>query len=137
MAIDSLSNEEKVDLLSRIRSLTADGDLTWKQVECAGNFQRDDVMQAQAGQFTFVLSSVDGDGVAPFDLIVLLEERKNPFAVVEMKALDEGGTGEVNDQLATLYEDVSRRLHRSEEIVRELFDTLDELPRKRMRPPER
>jgi hypothetical protein len=127
MAGNILSRDEQLDLLRRLKSLTSKGSITWQAIGRAKDFDRDDVSRAVSGDFVFLLSSIDGDGVAPYRLVVIRQGQPGTVAEVAMIPLDEGGSEIVNDMLSELYEEATRRSRRSDEAVRQLFDSLDRL----------
>jgi hypothetical protein len=132
MATNLLSVDEQVALLRRLTSLTANGTVKWHVVERSDTFERDDVFQTRVDAFVFVLSSADSDGVAPYELMVLhrpagTDQKTQRLAEIEMKPIDEAGPSLVNSLLDNLYTDVARRTLRSDETVRELFDSLERL----------
>lgn len=113
--------------------MTSKGLVTWDDSHDEDSFVRDDrlVGIAKKGIFGFILESVDGDGVAPYRLVVRRVDRQSnvahTIAIIEMEAVDKGGDREVNGMIEALYADAVRRARRSDEDVRELFQTLDEI----------
>ena len=131
-ANDFLDHNEKVRLLNALRGMTEAGRVTWENpTESEANIKRNDMFLTTIPGFGFVLSSVDRDGVAPYQLEIYqtrsTESPTDSVSVIQMTPLDENGDEEINRLIQSLYEDVLRRVRRPDEIIRKLFEAIDRL----------
>jgi len=94
---------------------------------------RSDVLHAEAGRHSYQLSSIDGNGVAPFRLEVFAAEKKGEIAVVEMRPPEGAGGGELNEALSGLYRKAMRGAQRTDEEIRDLFEDLEALEKEQER----
>jgi hypothetical protein len=140
MAVGILNKEEQLAFLERLTSLTDRGTITWRLIERTTDWERDDVFQTSVDKFVFALSSIDGDGVSPYQILIMRrgaepDGKLESLDRIEMKPLDDGGSPRVNSLLGDLYENVARQTQGSDETVRELFDSLNRLAPKNDDPP--
>jgi len=130
---DILNSDEQIVLLDRLLVLTKNHTITWQRPAEVNSILsgRNDVRAAAVGHFLMMISSADGDGVAPFQLFVLQSssDAKHLQMVgdIRMRALDEGGTEDINTRMAELYQLATQRSMRARQTIDNLFDELDKL----------
>ena len=126
---DFLDHSEKVRLLNTLHSQTVTGKLVWRAPVTdpeKTNQKPNDTFISGIKNFGFILSSVDRDGVAPYQ-IAIYKDAKEFVSAIEMAALDEGGNENINELVNSLYQEVFRRVRRPDEIIRELFQVINEI----------
>ena len=129
---DVLSREEKVRLLQAMFRMTDNGIINWRDIsEGDDPVTRTQVFVAEFGDdFEFAISSIDDDGVSPFEVEIFKDIIDGPVAVIQMRPRDEDGDEEVNGRISALRNLVLRRVGRSDEIIRELFQRIDRIENK-------
>jgi hypothetical protein len=118
--------EEQLRLLKSLIELTKSGQVEWQRSD---NPLFADRRNLRSGAFRFSVESTDHDGEPPYGLTVLVdtESGRIEMANIVMTPTDEGGTPEVNSMLRELYELAHRRQPREEEMVRGLFEQLNQI----------
>lgn len=131
---DFLDRSEKIRLLTDLLEITQNGQLIWEDIFARNKdaqsetikHPRDDTFLATIGTtFAFTLSSVDHDGLAPYELDVFRGGMDESLLTISMIPVDENGDQEINDLINNLHREVFRLVKRPEEIVRELFQAID------------
>jgi hypothetical protein len=128
---DILNFDEQVDLLDRLILLSRHRSIEWRHpTETNSPYPvRNDVRVAAVGDFVALISSVDGDGVAPFQLFVLTssDDHHQLIADIRMQAADEGGSEDINNRMTELYQLATQRSMQARQAISNLFQELGKL----------
>lgn len=121
---DTLNPSEQTQLIGRLRSLTDARKLTWKPLD-----NRKDGCFTSVGDTRYEVSSVDDDGVSPFQLLVFTGKGSRLTASIVTKPTLNPETEQINQDLQQLFITANRNARGGQGVIEDLFADLDTLER--------